>query len=160
MWTCPKCGYQFVNRNQSHSCGRYTVDDFLEGRSSKAISLFHYFLSEYRKIGKFDLHPVKTRVALLAKIRFCSINRIGEDFVDVHFVLTSPYRDNSCFTHIDNISNRFFVHHLRMYNKSDVTSDVRKFMRLAYEVGNRKHIASRRKRLFPRKRTGKKAEGV
>ena len=31
-------------------------------------------------VGDFDIHPVKTRVALLAKMRFCSINKIGKDF--------------------------------------------------------------------------------
>jgi hypothetical protein len=143
MWTCPKCGYQFFNTNQSHSCGNYTFEDFVEGKSVEAISLLKYFLSEYRKIGKFDLHPVKTRVTLLTKIRFCSINKIGEDFIDVHFVLTRRYNDSSCFHRIDNLANRFFVHHLKIRNKSDVTSEVRRFMRLAYDVGNRKHIASK-----------------
>lgn len=36
LWTCPKCGRQFTNRNQSHSCGRYTVEDFLKGKPSGA----------------------------------------------------------------------------------------------------------------------------
>ncbi len=70
MWTCPKCKHKFFNKNQSHSCGNYSVDDFLEGRSDMAVDLFHHFLSEYRKMGKFDLHPVKTRVALLTQMRF------------------------------------------------------------------------------------------
>jgi len=144
MWTCPKCEHRFFNRNQSHSCGNFTLDDFLDGKSVKGIVLFNRFLSEYRKVGTFDLHPVKTRVALLTKMRFCSINRIGEDFIDVHFVLTNPYNDSSCFHRIDNLADRFFVHHLRIHHKADLTPEVKRFMRLAYDVGNRKHVLAKK----------------
>ena len=139
MWTCPKCNHKFFNRNQSHSCGHCTVEDFLEGKSKEAIALFNSFIAEYRKIGPFDLHPVKTRVALLTLMRFCSINRIGKDYIDVHFVLTQEY-SNACFYRVDNLANRFFVHHLRLHRVSDITPEVRKYMKLAYDTGNRKHI--------------------
>src|SRR5215831_3469009 len=114
MWTCPQCGHKFYNKNQSHSCGNYTVAHFLDGKTEKAIGLFNYFISEYKKVGDFELHPVKTRVALLTQMRFCSINKIGKDFIDVHFVLTEPYHDNSCFYRIENLGDRFFVHHVKM----------------------------------------------
>ncbi len=140
MWTCPKCGYNFYNKNQSHSCGSYTIDSFLKGKSQQAIDLFNFFLLEYKKIGNFDIHPVKTRVALLTKIRFCSINKIGKNFIDVHLVLTESYNDNRCFHRIDNLSDRFFVHHIKIYNKEDINSEVKKYMQLAYDTGNRKHI--------------------
>ena len=139
MWTCPKCGHKFYNKNQSHSCGNYTVDDFLKGKSQKTIDLFNFFISEYKKLGDFEIHPVKTRVALLTKMRFCSINKVGKDFIDVHLVLTQPY-DNLCFYRVDNLSNRFFVHHIKIYNKVDINREVKKFMRLAYRVGNRQHV--------------------
>ncbi|MFI5204038.1 MAG: hypothetical protein ACHQF2_06030, partial [Flavobacteriales bacterium] len=81
MWTCPACKHKFYNKNQSHSCGNYTVDDFLKGKTEKSIELFNHFIAEYKKVGPFDIHPVKTRVALLTKMRFCSINKIGADYI-------------------------------------------------------------------------------
>src|ERR1700756_5149731 len=116
MWTCPSCGYQFYNKKQSHSCGQYTVADFLSGKTEHSIELFHHFINVYKTIGPFDLHPVKTRVALLTQMRFCSINKIGKDYIDVHLVLTQPFDDTLCFYKIDNLANRFFVHHFRLYN--------------------------------------------
>jgi uncharacterized protein DUF5655 len=145
MWTCPKCHHKFFNKNQSHSCGSYTVDDFLKGKSEKAIGLFHHLLAEYRKIGEFELHPVKTRVALLTKMRFCSINKLGEDYLNFHLVLRESYNDYSCFFKIDNLDNRFFVHHIKMQKNSDINDEVRKFMNLAYQVGNRDHITPGKK---------------
>lgn len=148
MWTCPKCKHKFYNANQSHSCGSYTVDDFLKGKTKTAIDLFNFFISECKKIGKLDIHLVKTRVALLIKMRFCAINKIGADYIDVHLVFTKPFDDNLCFYKIDNLADRFFIHHLKIYNKPDVNSEVKKFMKLAYEIGNRKHVEEKKKTLM------------
>lgn len=77
MWICPKCKQKFYNKNQSHSCGNFTVDDFLSGKTRKAISLFHSLPKKFEQIGNYELHPVKTRVALLTKMRFASVNKLG-----------------------------------------------------------------------------------
>lgn len=140
MWTCPKCGHKFYNKNQSHSCADYTVDDFLKGKTEKSVDLFNFFLSEYKKIGDFELHPVKTRIALLTKMRFCSINKIGKDYVDIHLVLTQPHNDYLCFYRIDNFANRFFVHHIKIYSRKDINDKLKRYMRLAYNIGNREHV--------------------
>jgi hypothetical protein len=78
MWTCPKCKHKFYNPNQSHSCGSYTIDDFLKDKSKTAIELFHYFVSEYKKIGPVEIHPVKTRVALLTKCASAPSTKSGK----------------------------------------------------------------------------------
>jgi hypothetical protein len=144
MWACPKCKHKFYNTNQSHSCGSYTVADFLKGKPETAIDLFNYFISEYKKIGHFEIHPVKTRVALLTKMRFCSINKIGVNYINVHLVFTQPYTNDLCFYKIDNLEDRFFIHHLKINNKSDINKEVRKYMALAYEIGNRKHVKEKK----------------
>ena len=144
MWTCPRCGHQFYNKNQSHSCGGYTVDNFLKGKTEYSIGLFNDFLAEYRTIGPFELHPVKTRVALLTKMRFCSINKIAADHIDIHLVLTAPHEHTLCFYKIDNLANRFFVHHARIYDHEDFTAELHHYMAMAYEVGNRKHVVSKK----------------
>jgi hypothetical protein len=105
--------------------------------------LFHRFIAEYRKIGDLELHPVKTRVALLTQMRFCSVNKIVPDFIDIHFVLTQPYPDNTCFYRIENLGNRFFLHHARIYDVTDIDDELRMYMALAYETGERKHVTER-----------------
>jgi hypothetical protein len=45
---------------------------------------------------------------------------------------------------IDNLNNRFFVHHFRIYKRSDIDSRFRKYMRLAYDVGERRHIQGKK----------------
>ena len=138
MWICPKCKQKFVNRNQSHSCGKWTVDQFLFGKTEHSINLFHSFLEEFRRIGDFELHPVKTRVALLTLMRFASINKIGKDFIDGHLVLVEPGQSD-CFRRIENLGDRFFVHHFRITDTSQIKK-LRPFMKKAYAVGMREHV--------------------
>src|SRR5476651_987517 len=106
MWACPKCKQHFYNKNQSHSCGLYTVEQFLNGKSDVAKSLFGAFLEAYNTIGPYELHPVKTRVALLVKMRFASINKLATDYLDGHLVLIELHRDDTLFYKIDNLNNR------------------------------------------------------
>jgi hypothetical protein len=138
MWTCPKCKQKFVNTHQSHSCGVYSIDKFLEGKTHQAIGLFHAFLNHYKTIGEFELHPVKTRVALLTLMRFAAINKVGRDYLDGHLVLVDQQND-ACFRRIENLNDRFFVHHFRLRNPAELKS-LRPYMIMAYEVGRRKHV--------------------
>ncbi len=140
MWTCPACKHKFYNKNQSHSCGEYSVDGFLEGKSEKATQLFHHFITEYKTIGNFELHPVKTRVALLTLMRFASINKMGPDYLDGHLVLVEEMKDPAIFYRIDNLNNRFFVHHFRVYKAEDISNTFKKYMAMAYRVGQREHV--------------------
>ena len=40
MWNCPRCGNRFVNKNQYHSCKRYSLTDPFEGKPDKIRGLF------------------------------------------------------------------------------------------------------------------------
>ena len=139
MWVCPQCKHKFYNTNQSHSCGQYSIDGFLQGRTEHSIRLFGLFLDKYRQIGPYELHPVKTRVALLTKMRFASINKLATDHLDGHLVLTEAY-DDQIFYKIDNLNERFFVHHFRIYNSGDLNKNFQKYMALAYKIGQREHV--------------------
>ena len=143
MWTCPDCRHQFVNIHQSHSCGVYTVEDFLHGKPPACIALFHHFIDTYRTIGPLTLHPVKTRVALMTSMRFCAVNQIGKNHITGHLVLVNPYKNASCFFKIDNLNDRFFVHHFKLYQPADINSELLHYMKEAYDVGNRHHIKRR-----------------
>jgi hypothetical protein len=116
-----------------------TVDDFLNGKPEEMVRLFRLFLAKYREIGDYEIHPVKTRVALLKLMRFASVNRITNHHLDIHLVLTSRSED-SLFYKVDNLDNRFFVHHFRLSKPADLTPQLEMYMRKAYEVGERKHI--------------------
>ena len=138
MWTCPNCGHQFVNQNQWHSCGPFSEEAFLEGKTSATLELYKHFMGAYKDLCDFQIHPVKTRVSLLKQMRFASINRLGKDFLDGHLVFHEPFRNTLCFHKVEMISKNQYVHHFRLRNKGDVTEELKSFMSKAcQETGDR-----------------------
>ena len=43
LWTCPACGRGFANRNQSHACGRHSLEAHFAGKPPQIRSLFDAF---------------------------------------------------------------------------------------------------------------------
>jgi hypothetical protein len=55
--------------------------------------------------------------------------------------LRQPFYDSPYFYKIDNLADRFFVHHARLHVEGEITDEgFRQYMLLAYKVGNRAHI--------------------
>lgn len=139
MWTCPACNQKFIRSNQTHSCNEKTIEDFLKGKSAHTLSVFTHFISEYKKIAPVSLHPAKTRIAFVAKIRFGYIHRLGKNYIDVVLQFNKPYTDNYCFHKIANVpDSNIYNHYMRLYSKDDINDEIKKYMQLAYENGNKK----------------------
>jgi len=122
----------------SHSCGSYTVEAFLEGKTERGKELFWFLVNEFSKIGRVTLHPVKTRVALMVDVRFAAVNKIGSDFIEGHLWLKER-RDGKKFFKIERLKNDH-IHHFRIRNESEIDEEFRRYMQMAFEIGQRKHI--------------------
>ena len=139
MWTCPECQQKFLKRNHPHSCNERSVEDFLSGKSVTTIILYNHFIEELLKIGPFKLHPAKSRIAFAALIRFGYIKTLGKNFVDVAFTFNKPYTDNLCFYRIGEVpGGKYYQHYLRIYQKKDINTEVKKFMKMALDYGYKK----------------------
>lgn len=141
MWNCPECNQKFIYQNVRHSCNERSVEDFTKGKSDHTSELFNYFIEEYLKIGEIVLHPAKSRIALAADIRFAYIHRLGKNYVDIVFQFRNSYNDNFCFYKIAQIpESTTFNHYFRMENKDDLNTEVRDYMKKAYDIGKRLHL--------------------
>lgn len=139
MWTCPECKQKFVKKNNPHSCNERTVEDFLKDKSEHTKELFHFFINEYHKLGEFVLHPARSRIAFAAKIRFGYIHRLGKDYLDVVLTFDKPHTENLCFYRIGEVpGGKYFQHYLRLFRKEDLNEEVKLFMKMALDAGNRK----------------------
>ena len=49
MWTCPRCGRCFANRNQPHACGPLDLDRHLAGRDPEVVAIFWRLLALRRR---------------------------------------------------------------------------------------------------------------
>jgi len=139
MWTCPNCGHQFFQRNLWHSCGNFTVEGFLEGKSERAIELFWYFVNEYNKIGPIILHPVKTRIALMVQVRFAGVTKLGKDYIEGAFWSKEKVNSDK-FYKISQLSPHDWGLHFRISDESFIDDEFRRYMKAAYAIGERQHL--------------------
>jgi len=136
LWSCPRCGAKLLTKNLSHACGDYSIEKFLAGTTDAGRDLFTSFVALIGKCGPYDVAPAKTRVASMAALRFASVNRVGRDSIDVHFVLpriiVSPR-----FRKVEQLG-KLYVHHLRLGNPRDFNRELAGWLRQSYrEYGQR-----------------------
>jgi hypothetical protein len=115
------------------------LDDFLNGKSEATISLFNYFVDEFKRIGKVTIHPAKTMIGIATpRKRIAYITQLGKNFIHVVFPFEKPYPDNLCFQKIAQVpgDNKQYNHHFRMLTKEDLNKEVISFMKLAYKLGS------------------------
>ncbi|MGE3467015.1 MAG: DUF5655 domain-containing protein [Pyrinomonadaceae bacterium] len=139
MWTCPHCGAEFVQENLSHSCGHFTVDAFLRGKSQRAIELFWFFIHSWNKVGAVKVHPVKTSVSLLVEVRFCRINRVTTAGILGHLWLKERIISRKFFK-VEKFRRNDYVHHFELKDESFIDDEFLKYMKMSYEIGRRKHL--------------------
>ena len=139
IWTCPKCGGQYFQKNLWHSCNRYSVSEFLEGKSARAIELYNYFLNEYKIIGPITLHVLKSRIAFMVKVRFSGVNKLGKDYIQGALWLKEKIVSDK-FYKIEFIPPNNYIYHFRISDESFIDDEFKGYMKMAYEIGERKHI--------------------
>jgi|SRR5262245_20126760 len=136
LWQCSRCGAKLIARNLSHACGAYSVEKFLESKTETGRDLFERFLRLIARCGPYEVAPAKTRVAFMASVRFASVNRVGRDCIDVHFVLPRTI-ESPRFSRVEHLG-KLHVHHLRLRDQRDFNRELADWLCQSYaEYGQR-----------------------
>jgi len=136
LWTCPRCGAKLIARNLSHACGAYSIEKFLNGKSDIGRDLFKRFQALIARCGPYEVAPAKTRIAFMAAVRFASVNRVGQDSIDIHFVLPRAIESRR-FRKIEHFG-KLHVHHVRLKGRRDFDRVLAAWLRQSYvEYGQR-----------------------
>ncbi|HKO61357.1 MAG TPA: DUF5655 domain-containing protein [Pyrinomonadaceae bacterium] len=139
LWKCEKCGRPFANRNQTHSCGRFTVGEFLEGKSLNAVDLYRAFAAAIDQLGGVVTAPAKTRVGFQVRMIFASVNRLNDDGLVAHVVFARRL-EHPRFTKVESISPRNHVHHFVINDVSQIDEEVKAWLLEAHAVGKQDHL--------------------
>jgi hypothetical protein len=128
LWTCEHCGRAFANRNQSHACGRWTLDHHFAGKPPLVREIYDRFLAMLERFGPVTVLPEKTRIAFQVRMSFAQLT------VRRHWVLGHPL-----FTKVESFSPRNHAHHFRL-DRADQVQTLEAYAREAYAVGRQKHL--------------------
>ena len=115
------------------------LKEAVSGKSEHTKDLLNHFIVEYRKIGRISVEPSKTMIAIATEQKgIAYVTQLGKNFIHVVFVFSIPYTDNLCFQKIvPAYGKNRFNHHCRIFSTGDINSEVRKFMKLAYQSENK-----------------------
>lgn len=141
MWQCPQCKTLLVRKNLSHSCGNYSIEDFLKNKNPGSVRLFWFFIGEWKKIGDIMLHPVKTSISLLVRVRFCRVNRVTKTGIVAHLWLKQKITSPKFFK-VEKLGLNDYLHHFEINCESFIDAEFLKYMKMAYEIGERKYLAA------------------
>ncbi len=145
LWTCPKCGRQFVTPNMPHSCGHYSVEQFLAGQNPAAVALYRHFEELVAGCGPMQIAPARTRIGFQVRMIFAAVNKLSDRGLDAHVVLTRRV-DSPRFRRIEELTPRCFVHHFRIQALNELDGEVSTWLREAYQVGTQTHLSRNRSR--------------
>jgi hypothetical protein len=133
MWRCHKCGRTFANQNQLHACGRFTMAQHFKGKPPHLRKLFDAFLAIVRTSGPVRVHPVKTRIAFIARMTFASATPM-RDRLRAHLILSR--RVNSPRFHkIERYTPRCYGHYFHIHSMDELDLELRNLLAEAYHVG-------------------------
>lgn len=139
LWTCPRCGNEFVNRNQYHSCKRYDLDALFEGKSPGIRALYERFHEMVQRCGPAKTLPYRDKVGYMVRVRFAGAIPAAK-WLDVGFWL--PHRIESArFRKIETIYPNVHLHLMRVTDPSELDEEVATWLAEAYEVGCQRHLS-------------------
>jgi hypothetical protein len=137
MWACPQCGRKFANRNQSHACGQYTVEQHLNGKPHKVVSLYKRLVKLVEQCGPVTVAPTKSRIGFQVRMVFAAVS-LRDSGLACHVVL-ARLLENPRFIRIQSLSPRNHVHHFRIRSAKELDDEVFSWLQEAYQVGEQKH---------------------
>lgn len=130
---CPKCGAKFAGKNQWHSCGRATVEAWLERVGPSGKALYHRLEALVRVCGEVDVAPARTRIAFLGKVRFATVARLSDEEMVCTFALPHAL-DSPRFAHVEEVVPGWFVHTLVITAPNQLDDEVQAWLRESYRL--------------------------
>ncbi len=122
-----------------HSCGRYSVEKFLSGKSAHTISIYEHFSALVHACGPVKIAPAKTRIGFQVRMIFAAVNKLTDQGLLAHVVLTRRLQSPR-FIRIDTMTPKCYVHHFRIEAPGELDEEVKSWLQEAYQVGTQEHL--------------------
>lgn len=138
LWTCPKCGNDFVTRNQWHSCARHSLDEPFADKPPAVRALFDRFRAMVEACGPAKLLPYRDRIGFMVRVRFAGATPRSRA-LDVGFWLTRRIASPR-FRRVETIGPRVHLHSLRITEAGQLNRELAGWIREAYRIGCQEHL--------------------
>jgi hypothetical protein len=137
-WTCPTCGRSFARVGQGHVCGRWTVEQQLEGHDPTTLAFYEKFVQLVQACGSFEYAPTRRQIGFQVKRIFAGVHLTKkglEGYLDMARRVDSPR-----FSRVSPYTHRLFVHRFIISDASELDDEFAGWVCEAYAVGEGKHL--------------------
>lgn len=136
MWTCPKCKRDFKTRNQSHSCGNFSIEKIFEKYPEYTFLLFEKIHNEVTQFGDMQIRAVKNGVMFSVQSTFLALKPHSK-YLAVEFACGKPY-DEFPVEKCVQVSKTEFAHILRIEKLPEIDYQLINWLREAYQFNRSK----------------------
>jgi hypothetical protein len=141
LWTCPRCGRTFANRNQTHTCATLgDVERHFAGCDPAVRAAYERVVAAARAAGPLEVLPEKTRIALHARMSFAAFMP-RRRWLDGHLVLARE-ATHPRIRRVEVFSPRNVLHAFRLQGPDDVDAAFAALVAEAYGVGVQHHLGA------------------
>jgi len=117
-----------------HSCGRHTVDQFMEGKGPVAWAYWDRLQEMVGNCGPYSVVANKTRLAFMVRVRFAGMSAVSDRGSSISFWLKRRV-DSPRFRKIEHYGGDDWGYHLRVTGLDQLDEEVQAWLCMAYEVG-------------------------
>jgi uncharacterized protein DUF5655 len=139
VWRCERCGREFANVNQTHTCAPLgELGRQFDGCEPAVREIFDRILRAAETQGPVTVLPEKTRIALQVRMSFAAVMPRRRWLIG-HLVLARRV-DSSRFTKIEVYSPRNVLHAFKLTTPEEVDDEFAAWIAEAYRVGAQEHL--------------------
>jgi hypothetical protein len=139
LWSCLQCQRKFAKPNQWHSCGKFTVEQYLAGKPPHIVALFDHLVELAKTCGPVIVAPTKSMVLFKARTTFAEV-KAKRDRLDVQVVFQKRVA-NPRFTRVTVPWPGCVVHSFQVEEIDQLDDEVAGWLKQAYEMNLQKHSA-------------------
>ena len=133
LWTCPRCGHQFVLANLWHSCGVHALGSHFEGKEPNVAAAFEAIVDVAKANGPLEVYAQKSRIVLQNRVRFASVITRKKHLI-LGLWLTHKI-EHPRFTRYEPIGNAGHYPYFAIRDASDIDAELRALIGEAYAHG-------------------------
>lgn len=142
LWTCPKCGAQFVSANMWHSCGRFRAEDLFAKSEPQVFELYRKFKRMVERCGPVIEIPQKTRLVFMVRMRFAGFT-VRKSGLRVGLILTRRLAADPRLVKVEEFAPHSIGHYFEIERPAQLDASMQRWIREAYDSGAQKGFERR-----------------
>jgi hypothetical protein len=133
MWSCPRCGREFRNTNQSHTCRLIDKEQLFAKRPPQLKNIYKKIVSIVKPLGEFREETVLPDVIFFKTISTFLGVKVKRDHLEVEFFLDHPDNSPVVAKCLQTSANRF-VHLVPVDSVDEIDEQLTNWIRHSYQL--------------------------